>query len=50
MTVTQQLVLIAALVAFVLAAIGVTVRRVNLTAAGLAFLTLYILLVGGILL
>lgn len=43
------IILLLALVAFVLAAIGVPVRRINLTAAGLALLTLYILLGDGIL-
>jgi hypothetical protein len=42
-------ILLGALVLFALAAIGVTVRSINLTAAGLALLTLYVLLGDGIL-
>ena len=34
---TGTILLIAALICFVLAAVGITARRINLTAAGLAF-------------
>ncbi len=42
------LILIIALILFVLAALGVASGRINLTAAGLALLTLYLLLGSGI--